>query len=194
MRRQNVGSIFKNVCSMLGVFVLICLVYKTSSFIVSSSVIDSFKIDKKTSEYLSFNYADTDSSIYEIENVRKVSDFVGKRLLNEYYDFEVSIPKDSLTGESVDYEVIVKGLNTVIDEEHIKLYLSDQDNNSLSGFHNTVPLFTMFNDSGNGKAIYTGSFNKNNLSDKYRLRIWINSSYEKKIDEMMSFSVQVKIK
>lgn len=194
MKRQNVGSIFKNVCSILGVFVLICLVYKTSSFIVSSSVIDSFKINKKTSEYLSFNYADTASSIYEIENVRKVSDFVGKRLLNEYFDFEVSIPKDSLTTESVEYEVIVKGINTVIDDENIKIYLSDQNNKSLNGFKNTVPLFTMFDDNGNGKVIYTGSFNKNNLSDKYRLRIWVNSSYYKNIDEKMSFSIQVKIK
>ena len=194
MKRQNVGSIFKNVCSILGVFVLICLVYKTSSFIVSSSVIDSFKINKKTSEYLSFNYADTASSIYEIENVRKVSDFVGKRLLNEYFDFEVSIPKDSLTTESVEYEVIVKGINTVIDDENIKIYLSDQNNKSLNGFQNTVPLFTMFDDNGNGKVIYTGSFNKNNLSDKYRLRIWVNSSYYKNIDEKMSFSIQVKIK
>lgn len=194
MKRQNVGSIFKNVCSILGVFVLICLVYKTSSFIVSSSVIDSFKINKKTSEYLSFNYADTASSIYEIENVRKVSDFVGKRLLNEYFDFEVSIPKDSLTTESVEYEVIVKGINTVIDDENIKIYLSDQNNKSLKGFQNTVPLFTMFDDNGNGKVIYTGSFNKNNLSDKYRLRIWVNSSYYKNIDEKMSFSIEVKIK
>lgn len=194
MKRQNVGSIFKNVCSILGVFVLICLVYKTSSFIVSSSVIDSFKINKKTSEYLSFNYADTASSVYEIDNVRKVSDFVGKRLLNEYFDFEVSIPKDSLTTESVEYEVIVKGINTVIDDENIKIYLSDQNNKSLNGFQNTVPLFTMFDDNGNGKVIYTGSFNKNNLSDKYRLRIWVNSSYYKNIDEKMSFSIQVKIK
>lgn len=194
MKKQNVGSIFKNVCSILGVFVLICLVYKTSSFIVSSSVIDSFKINKKTSEYLSFNYADTASSIYEIDNVRKVSDFVGKRLLNEYFDFEVSIPKDSLTTESVEYEVIVKGINTVIDDENIKIYLSDQNNKSLNGFKNTVPLFTMFDDNGNGKVIYTGSFNKNNLSDKYRLRIWVNSSYYKNIDEKMSFSIQVKIK
>lgn len=194
MKRQNVGSIFKNVCSILGVFVLICLVYKTSSFIVSSSVIDSFKINKKTSEYLSFNYADTASSVYEIDNVRKVSDFVGKRLLNEYFDFEVSIPKDSLTTESVEYEVIVKGINTVIDDENIKIYLSDQNNKSLNGFKNTVPLFTMFDDNGNGKVIYTGSFNKNNLSDKYRLRIWVNSSYYKNIDEKMSFSIQVKIK
>ena len=194
MKRQNVGSIFKNVCSILGVFVLICLVYKTSSFIVSSSVIDSFKINKKTSEYLSFNYADTASSVYEIENVRKVSDFVGKRLLNEYFDFEVSIPKDSLTTESVEYEVIVKGINTVIDDENIKIYLSDQNNKSLKEFQNTVPLFTMFDDNGNGKVIYTGSFNKNNLSDKYRLRIWVNSSYYKNIDEKMSFSIEVKIK
>lgn len=194
MKRQDVGSILKNVCSILGVFVLICLVYKTSSFIVSSSVIDSFKIDKKTSEYLSFNYADTASSVYEIENVRKVSDFVGKRLLNEYFDFEVSIPKDSLTTENVEYEVIVKGINTVIDDENIKLYLSDQNNNSLNGFQNTVPLFTMFNDNGNGKVIYTGVFNKNNLSDKYRLRIWVNSSYDKKVEEKMTFSIQVKIK
>lgn len=194
MKRQNVGSIFKSVCSILGVFVLICLVYKTSSFIVSSSVIDSFKINKKTSEYLSFNYADTASSVYEIDNVRKVSDFVGKRLLNEYFDFEVSIPKDSLTTESVEYEVIVKGINTVIDDENIKIYLSDQNNKSLMGFQNTVPLFTMFDDNGNGKVIYTGSFNKNNLSDKYRLRIWVNSSYYKNIDEKMSFSIQVKIK
>lgn len=194
MKRQNVGSIFKSVCSILGVFVLICLVYKTSSFIVSSSVIDSFKINKKTSEYLSFNYADTASSVYEIDNVRKVSDFVGKRLLNEHFDFEVSIPKDSLTTESVEYEVIVKGLNTVIDDENIKIYLSDQNNKSLNGFQNTVPLFTMFDDNGNGKVIYTGSFNKNNLSDKYRLRIWVNSSYYKNIDEKMSFSIEVKIK
>ena len=194
MKKQNVGSIFKNACSILGVFVLICLVYKTSSFIVSSSVIDSFKINKKTSEYLSFNYADTASSVYEIDNVRKVSDFVGKRLLNEYFDFEVSIPKDSLTTESVEYEVIVNVINTVIDDENIKIYLIDQNNKSLNGFKNTVPLFTMFDDNGNGKVIYTGIFNKNNLSDKYRLRIWVNSSYYKNIDEKMSFSIQVKIK
>ena len=86
------------------------------SFIVSSSVIDGFKIDKKTSEYLSFNYADTDSSVYEIEKVRKLSDFIGKRFLNEYYDFEVSIPKDSITAECVNYEIVVKRLNNTINE------------------------------------------------------------------------------
>lgn len=194
MRKHSVACIFKNVCSILGIFVLICLVYKTSSFIVSSSVIDSFKIDRKTSEYLSFNYTDTDSSIYEIEKVRKVSDFVGKRLLNEYYDFEVSIPKDSLTAESVNYEIIIKSLNNSIDDENIKIYLSDQRNNGLDGFINKVPVFTMFNDNGNGKVIYIGSFNKNNLSDKYRLRIWLDNSCDKKVNERIAFSIEVKIK
>lgn len=193
MKKHNVYKTIKNLASIVGVLVLVLLVYKTSSILISNSLTENYKIDKTTSSYLSFNYAGGTSEVFEINNPKKVSDFNGK-LFAETFDFEVTIPEEYITGEKVEYEIVVKDMGNKIDGKFVKMYLTNQSDKAISGFEKTVPVYTALTDCIDGKVIYTGAFTKDDLEDKYRLRVWISKSYEDEIKSDLAYQISVKIK
>lgn len=193
---MNIKSVLKKInifTFTVSVLVLIILVYRTSDLLVSNSLNDYFKLDKKTSSYISFNYAGGDiNSIYEIDNPKIYSDFKGKRFVNDYYDFEIEIPEDKKSSEVVNYDILLKDMGNDIESKFIKVYLTNQNNKVLKGFDKTVPVYSAFLNGIDGKVIYSGIINGNN-SNKFRLRIWISDIYKSKFNSKLAYQVKVKI-
>ena len=176
------------------VLVLVILAYRTSNLLVSSSLKDYFKLDKKTSSYISFNYANENiNSIYEIDNPKKYSDFIGKRFVRDYYDFEIEIPKNKKDSNSIDYDILLKDMGNDINSQFIKVYLTNQSNEAFQGFDKTIPVYSAFLNDVDGKVIYSGKINSAD-SNKFRLRIWISDSYNDKFNSQFAYQIKVKIK
>lgn len=192
MKRQNVFKTIKILTSFIGVFILVFVVYKTSYSLLSNSLRDSIGIDEKTSKYISFNYSSNDKYLIEIDNPRVISDFNGKRMLgNNYYDFEIMVPSN--IDEKIEYEIILTPMSFEIDSRFIKIYLTDQDNKAVEGYDDVVPVLSVFPEVSEGKIIYTGEI-VDGKSDKYRLRIWVNSDYSEEINNILAYQLQVKVK
>lgn len=192
MKRQNVFKTIKILASLIGVFILVFVVYKTSYSLLSNSLRDSIGIDEKTSKYISFNYSSNDKYLIEIDNPRVISDFNGKRMLgNNYYDFEIMVPNN--IDEKIEYEIILTPMSFEIDSRFIKIYLTDQDNKEVEGYDDVVPVLSVFPEVSEGKIIYTGEI-VDGKSDKYRLRIWVNSDYSEEINNILAYQLQVKVK
>ena len=195
MRKHKVIQTIKFLASVVVVFVLAILVCKASYALVTGSVAEHLKIDKTTSNYLSFNYVDENDHMIEVSQPKKMSDFRGKRMFsNNYFDFEVSIPEEYVKGERVTYEIIATDLGNSVDGSFVKFYLTDQNNDVLDGYSDVVPVYSALADTVEGKILYSGEFTKNDLSDKYRLRIWVSKDYDKDIKDILAYHIQVKIK
>ena len=195
MRKHDVIKRIKFFASIVSVFILGVFVYKTSYALLTNSIIDKIGFDEETSKYITFNYSANAKTTFEIKNPKILSDFRGKNLLsNNYYDFEVSLPSTYNLENEAYYEIILSDMSNSIDSSFIKVYLTDQNNKELDGFDNFVPVLSVFPDADEGKIIYTGKFSKNNLLDKYRIRIWISSDVDKKIDGVLAYQLQVRAK
>ena len=78
-----------------------------------------------------------------------------------------------------------------IDFSFIKVYLTDQNNKAINGYKDAVPVLSAFSLDNSGKVIYTGSIGKNNLKDKYRLRVWLSKNYKKEVNDIFAYEVKV---
>ena len=190
MRKTN---LLKTFISVSLVFILVFVVAKTGYSLLSNSAIDSFKIDKKTSNYLSFNYGEGDSNLFKVDSPKQLSDFNGKKQYSSY-DFSVSIPKKFVSHDKVYYDIVIQGLGNNIDEKYLKVYLTDGNDKSLEGYKDSVPVYLALPDLVDGKLLYTGSFSKKDLDDKYKLRIWVDDNYNKEVKDDLVYQVSVKMK
>lgn len=193
---MNKKSLFRKINTFIAfsfVLILIVLVYKTSDILLSNSLNDYLKLNKKTSNYISFNYAGGDiNSLYEVNSPKIYSDFKGKRFVNEYYDFEINVPKEQNDSIKVNYDILLKDLGSDLEDKFIKVYLTDSNNTPLEGFNNTVPVYSAFLNDSDGKIIYSGILDDDNK--KFRLRIWISDIYNKKYNNNLAFQIKVKMK
>lgn len=193
---MNKKSLFRKINTFIAfsfVLILIVLVYKTSDILLSNSLNDYLKLNKKTSNYISFNYAGGDiNSLYEVNSPKIYSDFKGKRFVSEYYDFEINVPKEQNDSIKVNYDILLKDLGSDLEDKFIKVYLTDSNNTPLEGFNNTVPVYSAFLNDSDGKIIYSGILDDDNK--KFRLRIWISDIYNKKYNNNLAFQIKVKMK
>lgn len=193
---MNKKSLFRKINTFIAfsfVLILIVLVYKTSDILLSNSLNDYLKLNKKTSNYISFNYAGGDiNSLYEVNSPKIYSDFKGKRFVNEYYDFEINVPKEQNDSIKVNYDILLKDLGSDLEDKFIKVYLTDCNNTPLEGFNNTVPVYSAFLNDSDGKIIYSGILDDDNK--KFRLRIWISDIYNKRYNNNLAFQIKVKMK
>lgn len=195
MEKQKIVQVIKIFIFGTFVFGLVFLVCETGHTLMSNSLGEQFKIDKKTSGYISFNYATNDKNIIKINSPKVVGDFSGKRLSkNDYFEFDVVVEEEYVKEKSVEYEIVAIPIGNNIADEYIKFYMTDQNNNCLAGYSDSVPLFSVFSNTVEGKIIYSGSFSKNDLSDKYRLRIWISDKYKGDVSGSLTYQLQVRIK
>ena len=186
---KKVSTFIVTIC----VLILIVIVYKMSDLLLSNSLDDYFKVDKTTSNYISFNYAGVDvNSVYKIDKPKVYSDFKGKKFVNNYYDFELDNVEENNKINLYDFDIILKDMGNEIDNRYIKVYLTDQNNNPLGGYDKQVPLYSAFLNDIDGKIIYSGKID--NLNKKFRLRIWISDMYEKKVNNNLAFQITVKVK
>lgn len=193
---MNKKSLFRKINTFIAfsfVLILIVLVYKTSDILLSNSLNDYLKLNKKTSNYISFNYAGGDiNSLYEVNSPKIYSDFKGKRFVSEYYDFEINVPKEQNDSIKVNYDILLKDLGSDLEDKFIKVYLTDSNNTPLEGFNNTVPVYSAFLNDSDGKIIYSGILDDDNK--KFRLRIWISDIYNKRYNNNLAFQIKVKMK
>lgn len=169
-------------------------IYKTSCIILTNSFVQNIEIDDETSSYLSLAYVDDNNYSVEVSNPKVISDFRGKHLLKDNrFDFVVSIPKEYVLDDSISYDIVVDSNGESIDDEYVKFYLTDQDNNPVSGYKKNVPVMSMFDSVVDGKVIYSGVFKRGDLSHKFRLRIWISDSYDGDVENVLSYNVKIRI-
>lgn len=195
MQKTDILQKVKLGLGVVGVVLLVGFVLNMSWSLLTNSIVDKLGFDKETSNFISFNYFDEDSQSIEIEKPRVLSDIRGKKLgFNNYFEFEVVAPKDYELKKNMYYEVVLSPMSDEIDNSFVKVYLTDQDNKPVEGFKEAVPVLSALTDTKDGKVIYTGEFSKNDLNDRYRLRIWVSDKYNKQINSILAYQLHVRIK
>ena len=132
---------------------------------------------------ISINYSDNVNYL-SVPDAYPVSDEVGK-IYPYYSDFTINSVTDK---HPIKYEIqIIPNSNNTIDTKYIKVYLTDQDDNPI-----TQPMFyddlkqATYNTTG--KIVDTGFFTTSDTQD-FRLRVWIDESYDKNLIETFGFNI-----
>lgn len=134
---------------------------------------------------ISINYKG-DYNYLTIKDTFPKGDFYGKISL-DYYDFTVSGSNGK--DDDILYEIQIEQLEgNTLAEEYVKIYLTDQNDNSL-GFEPSMLNTLSTSRHNQNRIIYTGYIRNKNQSDKYRLRIWVDESYTKNTKEVFDFKV-----
>ena len=128
-----------------------------------------------TSGEIAINYASGNSNI-TLSNVMTMSDGQGM-ISNNYLDFNVVGKADI---ETILYELEVVSSNPSLND-YIKVYLTDQEDNSILSPFNYNELYDSI--ANDGKALYQGLMEGNQdgtsktTTNNYRLRVWLDESY-----------------
>lgn len=189
---KKVFKTIKFISLSIIVLFLVVAIYKTSYSLLSNSIVDIMGVNEETSNYISFNYSSNSKHIVEIDKLKKVTDFRGKRMFGKnYFDFEVVVPGGYDLNKDISYNIVLSPMSKEIDFSFIKVYLTDQNNKAINGYKDAVPVLSAFSLDNSGKVIYTGSIGKNNLKDKYRLRVWLSKNYKKEVNDIFAYEVKV---
>ena len=132
---------------------------------------------------ISIDFASGSNSL-EVSNSYPVSDDTGM-VLPYYSDFTISGTTSEI---SIKYEIqIVPNKGNTIDEQYVKVYLTDQDDNSITGvrLYDSLENAT-YNESG--KTVYSAYMTSSEVK-QFRLRVWIDQSYETTTGQDFGFSV-----
>ena len=190
MRKKKKKNMFAKITMyFILVLGLLILIYKTSYIILTDTFINSIEIDDTTSSYLSFMYVDDNSYSIELSDHKAISDFWGRRLNDNVFDFSVVIPSD--IKKDVHYNIILSSNGKNVDDKYIKIYLTDQEDNSLDGFKKKALTLDSFDTLLDGKNIYSGVFKGGNQEEKYRLRIWVNDNFNGDVENVLSYNLKI---
>lgn len=198
MKKQLILSIF-------GVLLLIFLVAGTSYAVFTFSKEGTVE-NVVQSGTISFAYNETSNGI-SITNAQPMTDSAGKLLVatdsangitQGYFDFNVT---GAVTGSaSVSYEVYgTVEADSTMDSNFVKVYLTDgaTSEQALSGYDGAVvPVYGSLptaSSDPNGKRLYNGSFSNGNLSQTFRLRLWVADTYTV-ADVSKTFTMRVNVK
>ena len=154
----------------------------------------------KTTNNISVEYAS--SGKVSINNKLPISDTLGKNIdisdeKQGYITFSVKNKSDN----NVTYEILVTKKEVEknqIRDNYIRLYLTDESDNPVSGFEkNLLPTFDTIkylNDKPASKLLYRGKL-KGKEKHKFKLRAWVCDSYAISDDvEEFMFDVSVREK
>ncbi len=182
----------------LAIIVIVCLF---AVFMGFGFLFNKYKNTENKTYNLGVKFSDN-RNVY-LENTLPVTDKIGKELdgvsstksIQGFKEFSIENNYD----KKINYQIYLKVKNScenMIDEDFIKLYLTDTGNNPLSGFENnklpTYSSISSLNDKPDSKLLYTGSINKNSIS-KFRLRVWVSDLYSVNRDkECFSFDIYVR--
>ena len=137
---------------------------------------------------ISINYA-TNNDTYSLTNVLPMNDGLGKTY-PKYLDFTVTGKADT---EAILYELELIKVSGDIDNQYIKVYLTDQNDTPIMGPFLYSELYNSLNN--NGKALHQDIIEGNTdgttktTTKNYRLRMWIDESYETLTAQSFSFNV-----
>ncbi len=186
MMKSKIKFIIPFISLLLFIFLAFRVSY--SYFVYNKEVVE---IDLKSGDInIDFTKENNTSSVSANQ---MMSDAAGKKSL-DYIEFTVTGTADT---ESILYELeIVPNGGNSIDSKYIKYYLTEVDNN------NEIPLtspllYTEFYDSmvNSGKGIYQNIVSGNldgtskTTIKKYRLRAWVDESYEGESNKNFDYSV-----
>lgn len=182
------------IITVLSVLILIIAVFGISYSIWTQTFLGS-KENSINTGYISFSYTESDTNVIEINNAVPMSDENGKKLTgnNNMFDFTVSAKYSGVS--SIDYEIYATPITQTLDSKYIKIYLTDQNDQAITGYDSVVPTYEELEDSlmENSKTIYKSSLDQSGVSQEFRLRIWVNSEYNMpETSKKFSFKVNVK--
>ena len=178
--------------SVVIVLLLVVFVIYVSYLIINNIYNDPIlKVNKKTTNYISFLFEDNNDHIIEVKNPKIVNDEIGKLLFGEdIYTLDIKVDENMDLSKEVEYVVICEALSKNIDDEYVKFYITDKNDKSLVG--GNVPLYSEFNSDGrSGKIIYTGKISKDNLVEQLKIRVWVSDEY--KSNDVLGFSYHLDI-
>lgn len=166
------------------------------------------KENKVTTGTASMSFVEDTDGI-EITNAYPITDDEGKRILkqdltkeqtvtNGYLDFTVSA---NVSGEAtIAYDVYLKNISVApaVPNQYIKVYLTNgEEEEAYPSYATTVPTFSSlatYKDDATQKVLYHGEFKNGEVSQTFRLRLWIASNYgENQGDEGTSKSFKAKV-
>ena len=190
--KNDTRRMFSLGLSVVIVLLLVVFVIYVSYLIINNIYNDPIlKVNKKTTNYISFLFEDNNDHIIEVKNPKIVNDEIGKLLFGEdVYTLDIKVDEDIDLSKEVEYVVICEALSKNIDDEYVKFYITDKNDKSLVG--GNVPLYSEFNSDGrSGKVIYTGKISKDNLDEQLKIRVWVSDEY--KSNDVLGFSYHLDI-
>lgn len=193
-KRQEKKNTKEIVITVISVLILIIAVFGISYSIWTQTFLGS-KENSINTGYISFSYTESDTNVIDINNAVPISDEKGKKLIgnNNVFDFTVSAKYQGVS--AIDYEIYATPITQTLDSKYIKVYLTDQNDQAVTGFDSVIPTYDQLKDStiDNSKIIYNSSLNQSGISQKFRLRIWVSSDYNMpETSKKFSFKVNVK--
>lgn len=170
----------KIILSILGIAFLVAIVFGSTYAIFTFSKAGT-KENKITTGTVSMTYTEGTTGI-TLTNATPTTDANGKNLsgTNNVFDFTVSA---TITGTTtINYDVYAeKTSGSTLDEKYVKIYLTDgaTTETAMTGY-TTVPVYsglTAMTGSSTQKKLYSGTLTNTKTSQKFRLRLWLLSTY-----------------
>ena len=179
----------RNIVIIIGIIAFIVILggISFSYFVYNKNLGD---VSVNTGE-ISINYSDVNGNM-SLTGIVPKSDNEGK-ISTDYIDFTVDGIVDT---DKIYYELsIVPDSGNTLDTQYIKVYLTDQEDNVISGVavYNSLPL----NEKETGKRIYRETIDPNQDGTKktytkdFRLRVWLDESYSEQTTKTFEFNVNL---
>lgn len=193
---DNRNKISKGVLfGIIGVSVLLVVIL-VLAFVIFFTSPKEVKEEVINAGDVSMTYTD-DFNGLSITNTVPVADDVGKTLegADQYFDFTIST--NVLSSATVEYEIALvknKAISTISDND-IRIYLEKQSSGSY------VNVFGPENFAGIDKKSKIGSpkgsmivskvTNEENITENYRLRMWLSDKSQVSTDVIQNYTVEV---
>ena len=185
---------------IIGVLLLLVIVMIGVSYAAFRFMGEGTKLNKITTGSITMTYTESSNTI-SLTGALPTTDETGKKRLNpgEYFDFTVS---STIVGDvNINYEISAKEVGEgTIDGKYIKLYLTRIKDDGTEEELMTPEVYNEESTS-NGytgrpageMSLYTSSMNSSE-SNKYRLRMYVDESYNPQDDGGgLQFSVQINV-
>ena len=182
------------IITVLSVLILIVAVFGISYSIWTQTFLGTQENSINTG-YISFSYTESDTNIIEIHNAVPTADENGKKMSGNKNMFDFTVSAKYAGTSSIGYEIYATPITQTLDSKYIKVYLTDQNDQPITGFDSVVPTYEELEDSTieDSKIIYKSALTQSGASHDYRLRIWVSSDYDtSETSKQFSFKVNVK--
>ncbi|MGN1029249.1 MAG: hypothetical protein ACI4P7_04095, partial [Bacilli bacterium] len=157
----------------LFVIALIFLVAGVSFAFFNANLKGNYDHELVVGQNLIFRYNEIGEGI-KLTNDDELTDEEGINSSN-YFEFEVSLQSEVET--SIGYYIyITKDASSTLSDNNIKLYLTDQEDNTISNIR-TISSLAKHETEENSYYLYSKIITSNNnitITDKYRLRVWLD--------------------
>jgi len=158
--------------------ILILIILIGGVLLTSKNILNDIKtsISINKIKNITFAYTNKNDTTITVSN-KKLAD---KEIINSNNKYTIQISGNK------EYQIRIIPLSNDIDYKYIKLYLTDEDDNTLNDFSKPLTLSDL-NEIDHSRVLYKGVSHK---KERLNLRVWIDKSYKQKD----SFSYKLIIK